>query len=259
MADTKIKNIVTVDMLEDSTNKENILVESQGGLKRLPISKVKGSGGGGGAGFDLMGKEASTVVVTGGGELVECEDTEFNPEAEPTFEDIFGTGTFNQANVYVTNCTLTGMGVYKVYGYYSSTNSAWAIAVPDAGLTPEDFSSVVTVKTGLDFASSSTFADLLTIKETRPITVVISALPKEEPIPCYLYGSVDHSMMASQAEFQTALPEEAQGKNSYIVLVLTPIFPELQKEFGITLLVLFEAGTEQEPVLGTVLLKDFGD
>ena len=92
MADTKIKNIVTVDVLEDSTNKENILVESQGGLKRLPISKVKGSGGGG-AGFDLMGKAGTVVEVVGGGELVEFGDTTLLVSGEPTFEDIFGSGS----------------------------------------------------------------------------------------------------------------------------------------------------------------------
>ena len=55
MADTKIKNIIAVDVLEDSNEQENVMVEFQGGLKRLPISKIKGSGGSGssGAGLDL--------------------------------------------------------------------------------------------------------------------------------------------------------------------------------------------------------------
>lgn len=54
-----IKNITTVDLIEESTGEENVVSEVNGTLKRLPVSQIKGSGGG--AGFDIIGIATPTV------------------------------------------------------------------------------------------------------------------------------------------------------------------------------------------------------
>lgn len=260
MADTKVKNIVTVDVLEDSTNKENILVESQGGLKRLPISKVKGSGGGGsGAGFDIMGKVGSEVVVTTGGELVEWEDTEWTPTGEPTFEEIFGTGTFDQSNVYKTNCTVVGFGTYVIYGFYYSSNSAWAVAIPDLDLGTEELSTVATVKMGVIVETSITFAQLQEIKENRPISVLVKSIG--DGLDYYFYSSMDKTvMLASEAQDEGKTIQEFLlsefgidiGDSDVIMLYCLA----QGKDSVMASLLLWEDGTEEDPVLGTYWVID---
>lgn len=260
MADTKMKNIAAVDLLEESSGLENVVVETMGGLKRLPVSQIKGSGGG--AGFDLMGKKIAIVTVLTGGELVDWEDTALTPKGQPTFEDVFGSSeNFNQANVYRTNCTVTDDGVdsvYVFYGFYSTTESSWLLCLPEASMNTEEFAKVASIKVGVQLVSSATFAELQEIKETRPITAIVrdDYSTKERPShPVYIYSAIDYSVISSLV--QEALPPEAQNKD-LIILLMSTLSSEVEKDLGVILLVLFEDGTEETPVLGTVLLENFG-
>jgi len=65
MADTKVKNIARVDVIEEAAGTEKALVEVAGILKRLPIDQIGGGGGGGtGAGADILVLTEADTSIT---------------------------------------------------------------------------------------------------------------------------------------------------------------------------------------------------
>jgi len=159
MSNLEMKNIVDVDVIETASGEENLLVESNGLLKRLPSSNFSGggssggSGGGTGAGFDLICRKATVYSIEGRDTVRLADNVIPMPEQGAEFEisfDVFfpvadaPDGGYDPNNLYKRNSFLAGT-TYEVFGYYDDDNSEWAFAIPSVGEVGDNFDSIFTI------------------------------------------------------------------------------------------------------------------
>jgi len=81
MADREIKNIATVNIIEEASGEENLLVEANGLVRRLPSSNFSG---GSGVGIDITGK----FTIPEGGDSEDYTTWDFEMTCSSTFEKL---------------------------------------------------------------------------------------------------------------------------------------------------------------------------
>lgn len=245
MADTKLKNITRVDVLEQSSGVEKVLVETEDTLKKLPIDQIKGSGGG--AGFDVMGN-LETVFIPNSGELIVMDpiEMELDPQSEPGFNDFFGQGPFDTNNFYQRFVNITNLGMEAtLYGYFYSPGDEWAYT-----MDVSDLLEYGEMGYRVSAICPYTYAELLEAQRSRPITGILN-YSASETVYLQTIGSFPGAM--AKAQFAEILPSEILEAESIIFLLLGRM-DNLSNVFGY--LVLYEAGTTSEPVLGTCFIVD---